>query len=83
MGHRILAVLRESGGTAVSVSEDALRASFARYGELGVNAGYESAATLAALRLLRAGGEIPPGSRVLLLNTGSHLLALARAASGA
>ncbi len=83
MGHRILGVLRESGGTAVSVSEDGIRASFARYGELGINAGYESAATLAALRLLRASGEIPAGSRVLLLNTGSHLLALARAAATA
>jgi threonine synthase len=82
MGHGILAVLRESGGSAVAVSEAEIRRAFARYGALGIPAGYESAATLAALRLLRGRGEIPAGARVLLLNTGSHLIPLGKAGNG-
>ncbi|MFZ5788653.1 MAG: pyridoxal-phosphate dependent enzyme, partial [Acidobacteriota bacterium] len=78
MGHGILRVLRESGGTAVAVGEDDLRAAFADYGRLGVCAGVESAATLAALRALRAAGTVRPGESVLLLNTGSQLIPLAR-----
>jgi len=78
MGHRMLRVLRNSGGTAVAVSEDAIREAFAEFGRNGVAAGYESAATLAALRDLRGDGRVPPGSSVLLLNTGSHLIALSR-----
>lgn len=78
MGHGILRVLRESGGTAVAVGEDDLRAAFAAYGRLGVCAGVESAATLAALRAMRADGTVRPGESVLLLNTGSQLIPLAR-----
>jgi len=78
MGHGILRVLRESGGTAVAVSEEAIRTAFARYGESGVPAGYESAATLAGLFALRETGEIADGAVVLLLNTGSQLVPLAK-----
>jgi threonine synthase len=78
MGHGILRVLRESGGTAVAVSEEAIRTAFARYGESGVPAGYESAATLAGLLALRETGEIADGAVVLLLNTGSQLVPLAK-----
>ena len=78
MGHRMLAVLRDSGGTAVAVSEAAIRQAFARYGQLGIPAGYESAATLAGVRQLRASGAIRPGESVLLINTGSHLIPLAK-----
>jgi threonine synthase len=78
MGHGILRVLRESGGTAVAVSEEAIKSAFARYGEAGVPAGYESAATLAGLLELREAGEVSDGSAVLLLNTGSQLVPLAR-----
>jgi threonine synthase len=79
MGHAILRVLRESGGTAVTVSEEAIKRAFARYGEAGVPVGYESAATLAGLLALRDAGEVTGGARVLLLNTGSHLIPLSKA----
>ena len=78
MGHGILRVLRDSGGTAVAVSEEAIKSAFARYGESGVPAGYESAATLAGLLALREAGEVADGSAVLLLNTGSQLVPLSR-----
>ena len=80
MGHGILRVLRASGGAAVAVSEEAIAAAFARYGLLGVNAGVESAATLAALEALRAGGGVRAGERVLLLNTGTQLIPLSKPA---
>jgi threonine synthase len=80
MGHGMLAALRESGGTAVAVSEAAIVNAFTRCGELGVATSYEGAATLAAARELRARGAIAPGARVLLLLTSSQLVSLARAA---
>jgi threonine synthase len=79
MGHAILRVLRESGGTAVAVREEAIERAFGRYGGMGVPAGYESAATLAGLLALRDTGEVTGGARVLLLNTGSHLIPLSKA----
>ncbi|HUK12689.1 MAG TPA: pyridoxal-phosphate dependent enzyme, partial [Thermoanaerobaculaceae bacterium] len=76
MGHGMLRVLRESGGTAVAVSEAEIRAAFARFGAAGIAAGYESAATLAALARLRRDGTAPEGASALLLATGSHLIPL-------
>ncbi len=58
----------------------AIEAAFARYGALGVNAGLESAATLAALDALRASGGVRAGERVLLLNTGTQLIPLLKSA---
>lgn len=78
MGHAILGAIRESGGTAVAVEEAAIEDAFGRYGALAIPGGYESAATLAGLRALRANGTVADGARVLLLNTGSHMIALAR-----
>ncbi len=78
MGHRMLGVLRESGGTAVAAAEAEIVAAFHRYGALGVAASYEGAATLAAARRLRAEGFLKPGMKVLLVNTASHLVSLAR-----
>ena len=80
MGHGMLAVLRESGGTAVAVSEAAITGAFARCGELGVATSYEGAATLAAVRELRSRGTIAAGARILLLLTSSQLISLARSA---
>lgn len=77
MGHQILSTLRESHGTAVAVSEASINAAFAQYGRQGVAASYEGAATLAALTQMRELDEVAPGSKVLLLNTASHLIALA------
>ncbi len=81
MGHGMLAALYESGGTAVAVSEAAIRDAFRRCGELGIATSYEGAATLAAARELRSGGTIPAGAAVLLLLTASQLVALARPAA--
>jgi threonine synthase len=79
MGHSMLEVLRDSGGLAVAVSEDAIASAFASLGQAGIPAGYESAATLAALRELVQAGTIARGSSVLLLLTGTHLIPLAKA----
>jgi threonine synthase len=78
MGHGMLQVLRESGGTAVSATEQAIVAAFKRFGACGVNAGYESATTLAGLLVLREAGKIHDGARVLLLATGTQLIALSK-----
>jgi threonine synthase len=81
MGHGIVQTIRDSGGTAVAVSEAAIVDSFKLLGRYGVGASYESAATLAALRHLRAEGSIPDGSRVLLLLTATHFVSLAQQVS--
>jgi threonine synthase len=78
MGHAMLASLRESQGFARRVSEAAIERAFLDLGRLGIGAGYESAATLAALRDARKAGQIAEGARVLLLLTGSQLIALGR-----
>jgi threonine synthase len=76
MGHSMLAVIRESGGTAIAVSETSILDAFRDCGRVGVPVSYESAATLAALRDLRARGVIEAGSTVLLLMTASHFIPL-------
>ena len=78
MGHAMLSAIRESGGFATSVEELAIQQAFADLGRLGVGAGYESAATLAALRNARRTGAIARDARVVLLLTGSQLISLAR-----
>ncbi len=81
MGHLILKVLRDSDGTAVDVSEEAIRAAFTTLGRQGVSCGYEGAATLGALQKLRADGTIAARSRVLLINTSGHAVSLSRQAN--
>jgi threonine synthase len=76
MGHGILRAIRESGGTAVAVTEDEITEEFAGCGLLGVPVGYEGAALIAALAKLRSDGVVPPGARVLLLLTATHLIPL-------
>ena len=78
MGHGILQTLRFSHGTAVAVSEYAIRERFLELGSLGITASYESAALLAALDDLCANGTIEKGSRVLLLLTATHFVSLAQ-----
>jgi threonine synthase len=82
MGHEILRTIRQSGGTAVAVAERDIADAFGRCGRLGVPAGYESAALLAALVRLRDDGTIPAGERVLLLLTASHLIPLGQSDPG-
>ncbi|MDT5059961.1 MAG: threonine synthase [Acidobacteriota bacterium] len=68
----ILDALRESGGTAVSVTDEEL---IAATREIGASEGLfcapEGAACLPALRKLMAAGEIKETERVVLFNTGA------------
>lgn len=78
MGHSILDVLSKSEGTAVAVSETSIRRAFNDLGAIGIPAGYEAAATVAALGSLTASGIVETGQRVLLVNTGGPAVALAK-----
>jgi len=70
----ILRAVRESQGTAVSVSDGALLAEQKRLAEEeGVLACPEGGATLAALEKLLAEGWIRPEEKVVLFNTGTGL----------
>lgn len=78
MGHGILDVVRESKGTAIAVDDEDIVRDFGELARGGVSASYESAATVTALRVLRAKGIIPAGARVLLLFTAGHSVTLGR-----
>ena len=80
MGHRMLSAIRESHGLAMSVKDSAILKAYTTLGCHGIPSGYEGAATLAALSLLRARGVVEPQSRVLLLITSSPLITLGRVA---
>lgn len=76
MGHGILRCIRESGGTAVAISEDEILRRFADCGVIGVPASFESAAVVAAMHQLRSDGAIADGDSVLLLLTAGHFIPL-------
>ena len=73
-GALMLRAVHESGGSAVSVSEEELLDGMS---ELATGAGClacpEGGATFAALRKLRASGEVKAKERVVIYNTGSGL----------
>jgi len=70
----MLRLLRESGGTAVAVSDPALIEAGMRMSRLeGIFACPEGGATLAALERLLDNGLISPDDRVVLFNTGTGL----------
>ena len=70
----ILRALRESGGTAIAVSDAEMVAAMRELGATeGISAAPEGGATLAALRTLLASGTIAPTDRVVLFNTGGAL----------
>ncbi|WP_420634709.1 threonine synthase [Candidatus Palauibacter sp.] len=69
----MLDALRESGGGAVAVSDEAMRAAALELGAAGVGAAIEGGATLAAARELRRSGELRDEETVVLFNT-AHLL---------
>ena len=70
----MLAALRESGGGALTVSDDEMMASLREVAGLeGMFMSPEGAATAAALPKLLADGSVSPDERILLLNTGSGL----------
>jgi threonine synthase len=68
----MLRALRESGGTAVTVTDDEMRQAMRHLARSeGIFACPEGAATLAGLRRLLAAGWIRPDHRIVLFNTGS------------
>jgi threonine synthase len=68
----MLDILRKSGGTAVSVTDEELLAAVKEIGSAeGIFAAPEGAACLPALRQLLATGDVEAGERVVLFNTGS------------
>jgi threonine synthase len=68
----ILRALRESGGEAHAVSEDAIRAGTLRLSRAsGVDAAPEGGCALAVTEELVAAGRIPRDAEVLVFNTGS------------
>ncbi len=70
----ILAVLRESGGLAVTVTDEELMAAQREMAEAqGILPCPEGGATWAGLKKLVAAGTIKPTDRIVLFNTGSGL----------
>jgi threonine synthase len=70
----ILQAIRESGGTAVTVTDDELRAGMMELAAMeGVFTAPEAAATVAALPKLRETGALHREDRVLLLLTGAGM----------
>jgi threonine synthase len=70
----ILRALRESGGTALAVSDDEILAAQREMAQLeGIFAAPEGAATLAALVRLKAQGWLQPEQQIVLFNTGTGL----------
>ncbi len=70
----ILRILRESGGTAIAVSDDEIRAAMGEWAQQeGMFVSPESAATYAAFKTLAASGFIQPQEQVVLFSTGTGL----------
>ena len=70
----ILRALRESGGTALAVSDAEMIEGMRELGRLeGISAAPEGGATFVALRTLLQRGVIPPDESVVLFNTGGAL----------
>jgi threonine synthase len=70
----ILRAIRESGGTAVAVSDRAMIDGMLEIGRTeGISAAPEGGAALAAIRQLVSDGTIKPSESVVLFNTGGAL----------
>jgi len=69
----ILRAVRETGGGAVAVSDEAMRRGALDLGAAGIDASIEGGATLAGARALREAGELGKGETVVLFDTGSLL----------
>jgi len=67
----ILDAVRDSGGTAIAVPEEAIDEWQRGAGRLGAGyVGPETAAAFAAVRLLRERGDVAPTERVVVFDTG-------------
>jgi threonine synthase len=70
----ILRAVRETGGTAIAVTEDEISAAIVTVArDAAILAAPEGAATLAGARRLRERGELSQDERVVLVNTGTAL----------
>jgi len=70
----VLQAVRESGGTAIAVSDDEmLEAGIQLASDEGIYAAPEGAACVSAAQKLIANGFLKPGDRIVLYNTGSGL----------
>jgi threonine synthase len=70
----VLRALRESGGTAVAVTDDEMVAAMRDIGTReGISAAPEGGAALQALKMLVADGRVQPHDAVVLFNTGGAL----------
>lgn len=70
----ILRAIRESGGTALAVDDDAIRKAMQVLAEEeGLFVAPEGAATYAAFQVLAANGFFQPHEKIVLFNTGSGL----------
>jgi threonine synthase len=70
----VLRAIRETGGTAVAVSDEAIREAVSLLGRgAGISAAPEGAATLAAAIALREQGDLRGDDSVVVVNTGSAL----------
>jgi len=73
-GFLCLRALRESRGTAVAVTEDALQRAMAELAaQTGIDVCPEGGAAWAALDALRAGGFVKSSDRIVVFNTGTGL----------
>ena len=73
VGHfKVLQIIRESGGTAVAVTEDDIHSTLSKvWKDKGWAICPEGAACLAAIPQLIESGQIQPGNKVVVFNTGS------------
>jgi threonine synthase len=70
----VLRAVRESGGTAVAVTDDEMVAAMRDIGSReGISAAPEGGAALQALKMLVADGRVHPDDTVVLFNTGGAL----------
>ncbi|MGH8005205.1 MAG: threonine synthase [Limisphaerales bacterium] len=70
----MLKLLRDSGGTAVAVSEEELVEGVKKLGSEGIFAAPEGGAALAAVWKLKASGWLQPEQKIVIFNTGSGAL---------
>jgi threonine synthase len=69
----VLRAIRETGGTAIAVSDQEIARAMVDLGRSGISACPEGAATLAAASRLRERGDLNEDDRVVLINTGTSL----------
>jgi threonine synthase len=67
----VLRALRETDGRALAIAEERLPAIVARVARAGLRTGPEGAAALAGVEDLAAAGDLKPGERVVVFQTGS------------